>query len=543
MKHGKILFFILMIISLNFFHKLAYAEIAYDLKKPNLSDIFNGKARFQTIRESEEVKLYFNVNEGKNQTIWDQKIPILFDNTTGSYYTFTRGFVDSTKKFKIVALVSNDGVNFFQKGILFENLYSNPGDNWSLYDAHINFTGDNYIMTLECANQNHGASLCISETKTPFVLSSWSQPQLIIENSRSANKSASTGVSVNFNGHNYLSWTVVNDSKMPFFSVKNNSVLLNNDDGDESTFSKGIKIRKNIDKNYFKAGKSADIGNVLINTQSNPYCSTSWDCNNVDVQDWKIHENKFYAIYNGSNYYRCSRPNVDSNYTNKWGIAIRRSDHPLGDYSESSGILIQSSVNDICGISYPILNTIAGEIYLYYSYYSYDSNGRRINKTMRSKLLNDPPLQITLQTAKLKNFGLVVDNSKIFVSDKIENLYVTFLNRYPKNEESKYYINCSIQKGYEHVVRSVFLSGEHKKIWASRNTRQKIISLYQGFFNRKPDVANYSNLENLILTERRSLESIFNVLIKSTEFIYISNQVDADTIKFDLESSTLGACG
>jgi predicted GH43/DUF377 family glycosyl hydrolase len=512
--------FFLFILFQNFGFVSSYENTELASNKPTLNDIFLGQARFQTIEESEEVKLNFNVNDGKGQHIFDQKLSVLYDKKSRQYFTFTRAMVTSTKKFKTIALVSSDGKNFKQKGVLFPYLYENPADQWTVYDAHIAFNGQKYIMTAECANRGIGASVCISETKTPFDISSWSRPKLIVRNSDSPRHSASTGVTVQFKGETYLTWTVVDDSRTTYTRFEDGVRIINSEDGDESAFSKAIKLHKNLNGDYIYAGKSADIGKVVLGAEKNPYCNSAWDCNNADVQDWKIENNKVYAIYNGSNYYRCSRPNKELNLDNTWNIAIKRSNHPLGDYSDSSGVLIQSAVSTICGISYPVLNKVGGETYLYYTYYTYIDGDRnkRVNKMMRSKLVKGKPLQISRDTKDQKAKIAKVDHKYDGLTDKIENLYVKFLDRYPTNKELGHWINQSLSRGYKFTVRSVMLSKEHRGIWIKRNPNHKITSLYQGVLERQPDSGGMSHHKNLLINGGKSLEHFANAFVNSREF-------------------------
>lgn len=76
---------------------------------------------------------------------------------------------------------------------------------------------------------------------------------------------------------------------------------------------------------------SSEIGPIILPAEPNTHCTSSWDCNNRDKQDWKKEGNYFYLIYNGANYYRCSRPNGDTGTTD-WANGIVRSANPLDGY-------------------------------------------------------------------------------------------------------------------------------------------------------------------------------------------------------------------
>jgi len=499
-----------------------HAYVVVDPFRPTLADVFAGTARFQTIGESEEVTLNMDLDGKGRQLLWDQKLAILPDDETGQYHAFTRGYVEGTKKFMIAVLTSRDGLTFDQTGVLFPELYADPTEKWTLYDPHVSFDGEKYLLATECANRTYGPSLCLSETRTPFDLSSWSRPAPIVRNSPVENQSASTGVSLNYDGETYITWTVVDDGRTPYAEVRDGDKVVNDEDGDESTFSKAMKLQKNLDGDFIYSGQSVKIGKTIAGADRNPYCTSSWDCNNIDIQDWKVEDGKVYAIYNGANYYRCFRPDGEMGKSNRWGIGIRRSDRPLGDYSESSGILIQSAVDDVCGISYPVLNTIGGETYLYYSYYSYGPGGNRINRTMRSRLIRDVPLAVTDQTATRTSGSRVsralADPGQDAMADGIQRLYVKFLDRYPRNDEVDGHLALARKDGFGAVVRAVVLSKEHRRVWASRNTAQRIASLYQGILDRVPDRAGSGRVEDMIVEQAMPLDTLYRVLLDSPEF-------------------------
>ena len=208
---------------------------------------------------------------------------------------------------------------------------------------------------MECAKFNtllpFSASVCTSVSTEPWCSSSWSPPQLVIENQ--GFKSASTGVSLIENGKIYLKWTIVHDG------------IVTSDEGGESASSWAAELH-NVSR---YEGYSTTRGHVLLGAKPNTHCTSAWDCNNADLQDWKHIGNYYYAIYNGSNYFRCARPASERAVNNQWALAIRRSTTPLGSYATSTGPMIAAERDDLCGISYPVLHEIGAEIFLYYTYY------------------------------------------------------------------------------------------------------------------------------------------------------------------------------
>lgn len=345
---------------------------------PTIEALFNGNARFQVINESTPISFE---KPAEVDMMWDQKLTI-FQNPSepGYYYAVTRGRIDTTNnRFNVFLFKSTDGINFNQGTQVFKNL----GDLWALYDPHISVDETTqtkkYLMTMECAKFSgtitFGASVCTSFSTTPWVAESWSPPQLVIENL--SLKSASTGVSLFDSGKLYLKWTIVDDGKIGNTTEGPEKPP---DEGTESSSSWAAEL-----KNFSQyRGYSTTSGQLLLGAEKNTVCTSSWDCNNADVQDWKKIGRYFYAIYNGGNYFRCIRPGQPTNPTSDWAIAIRRSLSPLGPYDESTGPIISSELKNTCGISYPVFNQVGNSAFLYYAYNP--ANGAA-NRTMRSRLI------------------------------------------------------------------------------------------------------------------------------------------------------------
>jgi len=176
--------------------------------------------------------------------------------------------------------------------------------------------------------------------------------------------------------HRFLSWTVVDDGTVWFEDANHQ---LNPDEGGERTYSSGLSVPDfGTDVGYV-----SHTGQELLSSDPDVYCQGSWDCNNRDMQDWKREGDFYYAIYNGANYYRCERPEGG---VNQWALSIARrvvSDTAVGQYNEILQPLVSAERDDICGISYPVINEVNGELYMYYAYYS--QGGGNIMK--RSKLI------------------------------------------------------------------------------------------------------------------------------------------------------------
>lgn len=344
---------------------------------PTLSDLFDGKAHFVNINEADIVSINFNPSDVTD--VWGQKMPILLNQEDGKYYAFTRGYNSNKNLFKMFLLSSPDGRNFTEVGPLFED---SVGDN---LDGHIaiDYTvcPANYVMAIEC-----GGSLCSSTSMTPFIPASWSKPVPVVSYDLSGHKSASTGVFLIDGNNKYASWTVIDFvDKNP-----NDPNPKNRDIGTESGYSRGIVINNPL--SYL--GLSS-IGSVILPAEQNTHCTSSWDCNYRDKQDWKKEGNYYYLFYSGSNYYWPYRYPGDTQYSVNTGIGIARSTDPLGGY-DLNGVGEFTDVNnsnDGSGPTYPVINAINGELYLYYPFWNRSAN-TYVHK--RSKLVwNSPTPTIT----------------------------------------------------------------------------------------------------------------------------------------------------
>jgi hypothetical protein len=70
-------------------------------------------------------------------------------------------------------------------------------------------------------------------------------------------------------------------------------------------------------------------------------------------------------------------------------VGIARSQTAFGaEYADRLPIErgIHAERNDTCGISYPVLNVIDGELFIYYAYYPLAGG----NRTMRARLVPTP---------------------------------------------------------------------------------------------------------------------------------------------------------
>lgn len=326
-----------------------------------LHDLFEGKARMQPQSESELISI--DMPSALRQ--WDQKLPVFkAPGDASGYIGFTRAYLQEPSTFSIALLTSPDGVHFSEVGLLWT-----PESGHTFYDAHVSIDNSvcppRYVMAMECVGKYH-ASVCISSTTKPTILESWFYPKVIVDGVSSPNlMSASTGVTLTDGEKKYVSWTQVYETGE------------NNNDPNAHTFSQSASVKSFYDSYYF--GTVIDKGvNVMMSAEPKPWCTSAWDCNNRDKQDWKKEGDFFYALYNGANYYRCN---------GTWGLSISRSNSATGnEYVDrlpiSLGILADRS--DTCGVSYIVLNVIGGEPYLYYAFVQ--ASG--VNEARRSKIIS-----------------------------------------------------------------------------------------------------------------------------------------------------------
>ncbi len=142
---------------------------------------------------------------------------------------------------------------------------------------------------------NYGtASVCISYSTTPTVRESWFYPRPVVDGLASPKAaSASTGATLVDGTSRYISWTQVYDGSDPY----------NYSDPSAHTFSQSVQVPSFYEKYYFGTVESKGV-KTMLSAEPQPYCTSSWDCNNRDKQDWKREGNYFYDLYNGANYYR-----------------------------------------------------------------------------------------------------------------------------------------------------------------------------------------------------------------------------------------------
>jgi hypothetical protein len=331
-----------------------------------LNNLFNGTARMQLSSESQLI----TINMPSAIRMWDQKLSMVADPRGSGFLAFTRAYIGDPNKFTIVLLSSADGVVFNEIKPLFT-----LGPSQTFYDAHVSVDYSvcptRYVMAMECIGNEGAASLCISQSTTPYFPESWSHPFVLVDGCTghgsvchtNAAESASTGVTLVDGYTRFVAWTQVYDGVQP------NDPLAH-------TYSQSAGPLKSFTQYFGTVMAGVTPIRTMMSSEPHPFCTDAWDCNNRDKQDWKREGQYYYALYNGANYYRCN---------GRWGISVARSLTPLGEYTDRMPLTrgIPAVRSDTCGISYPMANVIGGEIYVYYAFV--DTNN--VNHPMRARLV------------------------------------------------------------------------------------------------------------------------------------------------------------
>jgi hypothetical protein len=345
---------------------------ALDLGTPLLSDVMTGDVQLRTVADAEVVNLQF-APDGGVTAVWDQKLPMVRDPQSGRTVAFTRGFNQPTNSFNIYMLeelpadagpptMVQVGGPLFAKADA--DTYYDPQVAWDFSTCPARA-----VMTMECFRPGlPGASLCISYSTTPARAETWTPPVLAVQGCNASEAgclgrhlSASTGMALVDHKNSYLSWTGVDDGAT--FQTSADVP----DEGTErtSTFGAALPLYQGS-----VTSVKDHLNGFMLQADPDVYCAAPWDCNNRDAQDWKQEGPWYFAVYNGANYYRCVRPNVDAaTHTSQWGLALGYSSQPVGALYERGSQVVMAQRADTCGISYPVVNVVQGKLYLYFAHY------------------------------------------------------------------------------------------------------------------------------------------------------------------------------
>lgn len=352
-------------------------DYGYPLKvgTPLVKDVLDGTAHFQSAQDSQVVLVSF---ADSTYAAWDMKMSILKDPQSGIYFTYVRK--DSTQgkgDFNIYLMRSDDqGRSFREVGPIFA-----PQGQVTFYEPHIAIDDSQYptryIMTLECAfvAGTEGTASCISVSTDPFNRFSWSVPKPIVSgcDTNSATgctsteyESGATPVTLVDGVNKYIAWASVEFPGWPIGG---------------SGFERVFSAARTLGSLDTLAGY-ANEGMVVLDAEKNTNCTSGWDCNNANVQDWKKEGWLYYIVYNGSNYFSCPLL-AGRTGTNIWGISLASAFSPLGPYTRVGSALIRAERTDDCGVQYGVINNIEGELYMYYTFHPVTGG----TQTRRSKIV------------------------------------------------------------------------------------------------------------------------------------------------------------
>ena len=316
---------------------------------PLLKDVVEGKARIQGVTES------IPVADVPSQ---DGSKLAFFKTDTGRRFAFSRvartdttipsGIRFNVRAYELTATPQKTLTQIPQD--LFD-----PADYdtfaHSIYDPQISVDESvcprRYILSLEC-----DGSYCLSYSSTPLVPESWSPPVQVVAASTNPFRSASTGKAVFDHRRMFMAWSEM-DSGF-------NGTL----EGIERVFTSAVPVPGSP---YTLARHAVtDFGRpVILDSEANINCTSAWDCDNKDGQDWHKEGAYFYMLYNGANYYGCDRA-----FRNLWGIAVARDTSATGKYPERSAP-IMGDQDGTCDLSYPAAHAQDGRLVVTYANQAY----------------------------------------------------------------------------------------------------------------------------------------------------------------------------
>lgn len=323
---------------------------------PLLADVATGAARIQSLAESAHV-VDVPIQDGSKLAFWR-------DPATGRRFAFSRFSTPAPElpvrellNVRIYELTSSSPPTIVQiTGDLFDRA-DYAGFAWWMMDPHLAIDESvcprRYVLTMEC-----DGSLCQSWSTTPLVSESWTPPVQVIAGSQAPYRSASVGHAVFDHARPYLSWTEVDNGM-------SNDVV----EGGERATSSAIALPFGL---YGLAGLNvADLGHpTVLDAEADVDCTSSWDCNNKDAQDWKKEGAYFYLIYNGANYFGCDRGE-----RNRWGVSVARSRTATGAYGDNAPPVLGDD-DGRCDLSYPMVHAQDGRLVVTYGNHVLAPDGR-----------------------------------------------------------------------------------------------------------------------------------------------------------------------
>jgi hypothetical protein len=555
----------------------------FSQKNATLDDLYNGKAFFRPVSQAEEVSLAH-----AGYLPQEQKKLQIFKDFKGNLISIVRGYhsyqseIEKVTNYKLyVAKADESGLRLeiddsssikLNSVTSVQNPYGNQRDehifkgkkiiidgsefpelDYSFYDPHVVldencngsviFCRSRFLMTFECAGPGLSPSVCVSYSTEPRHAKSWTNPVVLIKGT--AKKSASTGITLPVTFTNYglkftrylIKFTIVDDG---------NEIW---DEGSESassySYSTGLLPSNKSIGTVEQLMLGRDL-NVMLKADSNIYCFDRFDCNNQDVMDLVRENNKTYAFYHGSNFFRVERndPQLSSN---SWNVGLARvssTSDPRGNQQEYQKSRLKRPVleslyddNGIHGIAYPAVNLINGKYYLYYT--SGSKNDSSQNKFYRSELvkkdqLNSPDPFSSKCAVNMPD--LFIGGAQGSFLSKLHGIYCRVNDRLASEDEFqswRNHKNSKIGRSFSYIDLVYFLSSQddygNKWNLSEKSDSQFIHFVFARSIGRAPSADEYTfyhgklpeKFKTLSLARRKQLaRDLITELSKTDEFKY-----------------------
>lgn len=329
---------------------------------PSLKDVATDTARIEPPETAKPVTLKFDAASGATAPLY-LKLATFVDRASGELYAFARAHLtDQSQNVFLFHAQDAEGLAFEQTG----SAVFPKGASESYLDPQLSIDNSvcprRYVMSMLCPT---GA--CVSYTTTPTLSETWSRPRNVVTNCPAFSPTCNdhhvspvSSVALMDHGQRYFSWAEMDDGTQPYVTA-----IVNPDDGLENTSTNGQEFDP-----YLPESKSvvAATKQGLLPAEPNPKCQTAWDCNGRSISDWRVEGGQYFALYSGSNYYRCQRPDADASVSNQWGIGVGFALLPLSSYERPKDESVVFAKNaKTCAITYPVLNAISGELFVYYT--------------------------------------------------------------------------------------------------------------------------------------------------------------------------------
>jgi hypothetical protein len=339
--------------------------------EPTLNDLYAGRAILQLPEEAEEVVL---PDAGGKIQIFE------FPRSSGKFYALARNLLPQPEeRYNIYLYASLDDGKTFRK--IGPALARSESFDESFYDPYLTVDDGQdpplYVMAFECSSLGFDppstfADACIATSVNPIDPASWSKPKRFVMGCGADRggcsepfRSASTPNVLIDGPRWFLQWTVVSLQDADW-NARGTHV-----------YTRAAELPVGLDSPLIYATD----GQIIFQAEADTTCTSAWDCNNVNAQDWFREGYYYYSIFNGANYAGCLHQQSVPRGTNAWGLGIARATSPLAPYDKLPEPVIWGRRADMCSASYGQLVGLGGKTYIYYA--DFDSNYRHTMRRSR----------------------------------------------------------------------------------------------------------------------------------------------------------------